>query len=140
MAKKEVSEKEKNLIIKKLSAEIKKDKNIKFAYIFGSFVTEKEFADIDLGVYVDENNVQDYLSFELKLEEKLKFITKQTIDVRVINCAPISFAYQVIKEGILILDKDVSQREDFQGLVFKKYFDFIHLRQEYLKEVINAPI
>ena len=62
------------------------------------------------------------------------------VDVRILNKAPISFVYHVIKDGIIVVDKNSDLRADFEGLTCKKYFDFRHLRIEYLKEVANAPV
>ena len=67
-------------------------------------------------------------------------LIRMPVDVRILNRAPISFVYQVIKGGITIADKNKDLRADFEGLTLKKYFDFQHLRNEYLKEVANAPI
>jgi hypothetical protein len=40
----------------------------------------------------------------------------------------------------VIVDNNKSLRSDFEGLVYKKYFDFEHLRNEYLREIKNAPL
>ena len=74
------------------------------------------------------------------LEEEIQSFAKFPVDMRSINCAPLSFSYRVIKEGILVIDKDPSKRTEFEGLIFKKYFDFALYRTQYLKEVINAPV
>jgi hypothetical protein len=52
----------------------------------------------------------------------------------------VSFVYNVLKGGFVIVDNDKSLRCDFEGLVYKKYFDFQHLRNEYLREIKNAPL
>jgi len=80
------------------------------------------------------------LTFEFGLEKEIKSLAKFPVDVRIINHAPLSFVYHVIKEGILTADKDPGKRTDFEGIIFKKYLDFAIYRKQYLKEVINAPI
>ncbi len=72
----------------------------------------------------------------MKIENELENIIHFPVDVRIINNAPLSFQYNVIKTSIVIVDKDKIFRNDFEGLVFKKYFDFVHLRNEYLREII----
>jgi len=138
--KKQIPEPEKQSIIERISSRLKRQKKIKFAYIFGSFVSEKKFSDIDIGIFVDSEDNINSLNFELKMEKELHSLLHLPVDVRIVNNAPLSFVYHVIKEGILIKDEDPSQRADFEGLIFKKYLDCAFFRKQYLKEVINAPI
>lgn len=140
MIKKQISQQEKQMIIEKISSRFRKRKNITFAYIFGSFVRDEKFSDIDIGVFVSKESSRESLNFEFDLEEEIQSFTHVPVDVRIINHAPLSFVYHVIKEGILIKDKDASKRADFEGMIFKKYLDFAFYRKQYLKEVINAPI
>jgi predicted nucleotidyltransferase len=97
------------IITRQISGLLENRNYIVFAYIFGSFVAQESFNDIDIGIVIS-------------------------------NRAPISFAYHVIKGGIVIVDKNRDLRADFEGLTYKKYFDFRHLRIEYLREVANAPV
>jgi hypothetical protein len=114
-------------------------KEITIAYLFGSFVTEKFFADIDLGI-LTKMEMENTLNYELEIECKLEKIVRYKIDVRVINKAPLSFCQNVIRYGKVILDRDPNLRADFEGKIFKLYFDFSRFRQQYLNEVINAPV
>ena len=140
MSKKQISQQQKQSIIKGIASRLKKRKNIIFAYIFGSFAQEEKFSDIDIGVFVSEKISQEPLNYEFDLEEEIQSFTHLPVDVRIINHAPLSFVYHVIKEGILIIDKDAGKRADFEGIIFKKYLDFAFFRRRYLKEVPNAPI
>jgi predicted nucleotidyltransferase len=140
MPKKSISKQEKEIIKEKISNILKERKYIVFSYVFGSFAKEDNFRDIDLGIYVSDIGDISPLELELKIEAELDEIIHIPTDVRIINHAPLSFIYNILKDGILILDKDRSLRSDFEGLIFKKYFDFRHLRIEYLKEIINAPV
>lgn len=138
--KKQIPEPEKQLIIERISSQLKEYRNIIFAYMFGSFVSQKKFSDIDIGIFVSHESNTNSLNFELKIEKKIQSLVHLPVDVRVVNNAPLSFVYHVIKEGILIKDEAPSQRADFEGLIFKKYLDWAFFRKQYLKEVINAPI
>jgi len=60
-----------------------------------------------------------------------------TFDVRILNGAPLSFRHEVIKSGRLILTKDEESRIDFETLTFSHYFDFVPLRDRYLREVLS---
>lgn len=140
MRKKQISKEKKQSIIEGIASRLREQKHITFAYIFGSFAQEEKFSDIDIGVFVSEEIGAESLNFEFDLEEEIKPFTNLPVDVRIINHAPLSFVYHVIKEGILIVDKDAGKRADFEGIIFKKYLDFAFFRRQYLKEVPNAPI
>lgn len=109
------------------------------AYVFGSFVTEDSFSDIDLGILLAEKPVNP-LNMELDLECEIEKIAPCPVDVRVLNGAPISFSQNVIRSGEVIVDIKPNRRADFEGLVLKKYFDFARFRARYLAEVTNAPL
>lgn len=140
MNKSEFSQAEKQSVVNKISCLFKEQSVIIFAYLFGSFVRSKKFSDIDIAIYINEIETCDPLKFEFGLEEKIQSFTKLPVEVRIINRAPLSFLYQVVKEGILITDKDSARRADFEGLIFKKYLDFAYYRKQYLKEVTNASV
>ena len=140
MPKRRVSRKEKEIVMERISNILKAKPYVMFSYIFGSFVTECPFKDIDIGIYISNMGAISPLKLELKIESEIEEVIHCPTDIRIINHAPLSFIYNILKGGILIVDRDKSLRADFEGLVYKKYFDFRHLRTEYLKEIINAPI
>ena len=109
------------------------------AYLFGSFVTEDSFSDIDLGV-ITNVEPESPLNYELNLESKLERVIKYPIDIRIINRAPLSFSQSVIRNGRIVVDRDPNMRADFEGLILKQYFDFAPFHRGYLQEVINAPV
>jgi len=131
---------EKQSLIERLSSSLRSRDNILFAYVFGSFARDEKFADIDIGVYLRKPDLVDPLDLELELETALQSLIRFPVDLRVLNFAPLSFVYNVIKESILAVDKDPDLRADFEGRIFKKYLDFVPYRKRYLKEVTVAPI
>jgi predicted nucleotidyltransferase len=136
---KKVGHKEREIIIQKISDSLKDRSNIIFAYIFGSFSAQESFHDVDVGIFISNNGL-NVLKTELEMEHELEKLIHMPVDVRILNRAPVSFIYQVIKGGITIVDKNEDLRAEFEGITIKKYFDFQHLRNEYLREVADAPI
>jgi len=108
------------------------------AYIFGSFVDRESFGDIDIGILLAGEGVPPPLEYELSMEAALEKEVRLAVDVRVLNSAPLSFQHQVIKSGLLVIDKDPNLRAAFEGKVRKQYFDFSRYRKRYLKEVAHA--
>jgi len=120
-------------VVNKISELISNDSDILFAYIFGSFVQNEAFSDIDIGIYLKgKANIKK----EFDLENELEGALKLPVDVRTINNAPISFVYNILNDKILI--KDDEKRADFEGQALKNYFDYVHLLDEYLKEAVCA--
>jgi predicted nucleotidyltransferase len=108
-------------------------------YIFGSFISERHFSDIDIGI-ITAMDLSKPLDFELKLENRLEKLIKYSVDVRILNRAPISFSQNVFRTGRVIIDKNPNMRADFEGRILKQYFDFSPFQQRYLQEVTNAPV
>lgn len=130
----------KDIIIKAISAYLDRQRqDIITAYLFGSFVTDESFSDIDLAI-LTQMEIAKPLEFELGLENELEKVARFPVDIRILNSAPLSFCQNVIRHGKVILDKDPTFRSDFEGKTLKQYFDFSHFRRQYLAEVRNAPV
>ena len=135
-----LSKSEKEKIIQLISSHFfQQYDEILAVYIFGSFISEGQFSDIDIGI-ITAIDLSNPLGFELNLENRLEKLIKYPVDVRILNGAPISFSQNVFRTGRVIIDKNPSLRADFQGRVLKQYFDFSPFHQRYLQEVINAPV
>ncbi|WP_456454066.1 nucleotidyltransferase domain-containing protein, partial [Thermococcus sp.] len=95
-------------------------------YLHGSFLSGP-FRDIDIAVYTDgERDV----FYELELEERLGF----PVDVRVLNNAPISFRFKVLK-GELLFSRDEEKRCDFESRTMGDYHDFKYYLNAYRREI-----
>jgi len=131
---------EKKQLLERITASLQTKEYILFAYIFGSFPSGQNFNDIDVGIFISAEKFDSLLAKELEIERELGDVLHFPVDVRIINSTPLPFTYNVLKSGTVILDKDKSLRADFEGLIFKKYFDYQHLRDEYLREIKNAAV
>ncbi len=49
----------------------KKEENIIFAYLYGSFLNGISFRDIDIGIYLDKANEKDIEELELRLTKEI---------------------------------------------------------------------
>jgi predicted nucleotidyltransferase len=87
---------EKEKLLKLLKEVLVKDERVIFAYIYGSFVKEQFFRDIDIRIYIkdsEENplvispDIKTQLSRAVKRENK--DFTADQFDVQIINQAPI---------------------------------------------------
>ncbi len=134
------SRKDRERLIGKIAEIVGSKEHVLFAYIFGSFSTGGQFRDIDVGVYISDGPGASTLNEELELEAELEEACRVPVDARIMNRAPLTFVYNILKSGMVIVDKDRSKRSDYEGLIYKKYFDVQHLRREYLREILHAPV
>jgi len=123
-----------------IRAVLKKHEEILFAYLHGSFVKKDAFHDIDVAIYL-ERMPASVLEYELQMETDLmKALRKYIVDVRVLNGAPLSFKYNVIKNGIVLLSKDDDKRADFEEKTIVLYLDFLPYRKLYLRETLGVEV
>ncbi|MBS3947523.1 MAG: hypothetical protein KGZ57_04320 [Dethiobacter sp.] len=136
----QVTQEEYGSIKERLTEVLAQDPRVIFAYVHGSFSPKDKFGDIDVAVFLKTESEINYLQCEVSLEASLHKLFPFPVDVRVLNHAPDTFRYSVIKKGQKLVDKDESLRVEFETATFSRYFDFYPLRRRYLKEVLNLEI
>ncbi len=128
---------EKEKIINNISNLLEKREEILFSYIHGSFL-ENDFRDIDIAVYLNEG--EKSLKYELHLEREIEDIASFPVDVRILNNAPLTFRFNVIKNGILLFSKNEKIRCDFESLSIDEYHDINYFLKIYRSEALGIKI
>ncbi len=128
-----VDESEREKIVKKLTEVLRGKEEVIFAYLHGSFLTGN-FRDVDVAVYLTESKD---VSYELNLEVELKEILKLPVDVRILNSAPLSFRFNVIKNGLILFSRDERARSEFESRTISEYHDFAYFRKRYRREALG---
>lgn len=108
----------------KLVKFFEKEDKVKLAYLFGSTSRgdKGKLGDFDLGVLVRSLKGYDRFRFQLKLLNDLVSILKtDKVDLVIMNDAPLSLNYNIIKDGILL--KDDEERINFEKGIISKYLD-----------------
>lgn len=136
----QISSQAKEEIITHIRSFLEKLPDLLFAYVHGSFITDEKFRDVDVAVYLKAAPVSP-LQMELDLEtEVLDVVKKYPVDVRILNNAPLSFRYNVIKHGKSLVVIDDDARSNFEESTFSHYFDFAPYRKLYLKEALGRGV
>jgi uncharacterized protein len=111
------------------------NRHVLAAYLFGSLARGQAHrsSDVDIAVLLEsgldvEYTIESRLQFELQME----LLIKRPIQVTILNHASPFFAYQVLRDGILVYERDRSERIAFQVRTLKIYFD-LQPRLESLK-------
>ena len=138
-----LNKEQKELVITRLTSQMEEMPEIILAFLYGSFLDEGPFGDLDLALFVNPSCPaagDKSLEYELKTEMLLENTTGLPVDVRVLNQAPQPFRYSVIKNGRLLFCRDEEFYADFLSHTLVSYFDFAPYRKRYLKEVLGLEI
>ncbi len=102
------------------------EKEVLFCYLFGSYATGHAIgkSDVDIAVYLDPARKQDQFEKRLALIAGVTKVLQKEIDVVVLNTATPFLKHVVLKEGMLVFDRDASQRIDFELKATNEYFDY----------------
>jgi uncharacterized protein len=123
-------------LVQHLVENLKSHNEVIFAYLFGSFVEDLPFHDIDIGVYLSIIREEESTFFSLDLSQTLSIRLKIPVDVRVLNFASIPFLYHVIR-GNLILERDEEIRLNFVERITARYLDLKPLLLKGTKEAFG---
>ncbi len=136
---KNINKFEKEIIKNKIYKNLSQKKEIEFVQIFGSFLSNLPFEDIDIGVYLNEdflkrvNKLEYIIDLSIILEEKIK---GYEFDVIILNGMPFSFLYHIFKEGELIFTKDEEKYYDYILYIINNYLDMKEVRYNLFKNFI----
>ncbi len=110
---------------------------ILFAYVFGSFVEESKFRDLDIGVFVSDSAlVADGLNYSLRLSGDLENKTGYAVDVILMNTAPDHLIHSISK-GVVLVNRDETCREEFIAAAWSRYMDFWPIRHQALADLFE---
>ena len=116
-----------------ITAEIAQDKDVAFAYLYGSFVEAEGFHDIDVGIYLNDVNERAAESTESDLAQRLTARLKIPVDIRVLNAASVPFLYHVLR-GKLILSRNDDLLARVMENTVRRYLDIAPLLRHSAKE------
>ncbi|MGB9891447.1 nucleotidyltransferase domain-containing protein [Thermodesulfovibrio yellowstonii] len=123
----EISKNQKNQIIHLLKTLLHNEEKVVFAYLYGSFIEQTFFNDIDIAIYCSE--IESVFNFQADMKIKISNelinagidISPDYIDLRVINNAPYDFLIEVLDRGVLIVDKNPELRTNLIEKVSLNY-------------------
>ena len=132
-----IDQKERQRIARRLATELEGNRNVVFAYLYGSFLESLPFHDIDVGVYLDKVRVVRTTATELDLAQRLSDTARMSVDVRILNVAPMSFLYQVLR-GQLLCCRDDAGLAVVMEQAISRYLDIAPLVRRATKEAFSA--
>jgi len=139
---------EREAILHTVQQALETQSKVVFAYVYGSFLENRPFHDIDVAVYLDladedEKKISQFvLDLAFHLEEALARTLDRVgvhlpVDVRALNRAPLRFCYHVFR-GKLLFSRDEALRAQQIERTIYRYLDIKPLRLRALKEAMTA--
>ncbi len=132
----------------KLVKFLSKQGYVRLAYLFGSVARGEEgkLSDVDVAVLLDDSldkKEKFYLQLEL-ISGITEILKTDEVDLVVINDAPLSLNYEIIKANCPIFVRDEAEKIDFEHGVLSKYLDMRYYEKRaaarFLKKVAEKGI
>ena len=110
-----------------------------FAVLHGSFATEGPYRDVDVAVWVVPSARPDtgWHRYAIRLAAELTVALNTTVDVQVLNEAPLAFRYHALN-GRLVLARDEEFFHSLRERTWDDYFDFLPFARENLRRMLRG--
>ncbi|MGQ9674018.1 MAG: type VII toxin-antitoxin system MntA family adenylyltransferase antitoxin [Candidatus Aminicenantales bacterium] len=117
-----------------LKRRMKKDKDVLFAYLYGSSAFDSAYpgSDIDIAVFLRPSSIREYIRKEAELSAVLiAELRNDNVDLRILNTLPFLLQYKVLKDGMPILINDEAARAEFDIATMNRFFELKPYLDEY---------
>lgn len=106
-------------------------------YLFGSVTRGEasEKSDIDIAVLYRHSPTPGFDAVGVPLAGELERLLGKPVDVVVMNSAPVDLIHRILRDGILIFDRDPVFRVRFEVIARNKYFDLKPILDRYRRAV-----
>ena len=102
-------------------------------YLFGSVARgdDRPGSDVDVGVLYRRDPPATFEGLPLRLEGEIERRLGRATQVVTLNTAPADLRARVLRDGVLILDRDTSARIRFEVQTRNEWFDLQPILREY---------
>jgi predicted nucleotidyltransferase len=117
------------------------DDRLLAAYLFGSVArgTDSSSSDVDIGILLRTAPSGELNDLRFALEGDLERVLGRTTQVVVLNNAPPDLVHRVLRDGLLLLDRDRAARIRFEVRARNEYFDLLPILNRYRKREVASP-
>lgn len=110
-------------------------------YLFGSVARETSRADsdVDVAVLLGSGPPSTFEGLSLRLEGDLERLLGRPLDLVVLDGAPVDLVHRVLRDGVLLVDRDPSVRIRFEVQARNEYFDLEPILKLYRRAPGGEP-
>lgn len=111
------------------------------AYLFGSEARGESGpgSDLDVAVLLETEPERTLEGLRLDLRDALERELVRSVDLVVLNRAPVDLVHRVLRDGRLVLDRDSAVRVEFEVRARNEYFDLLPILREYREAESARP-
>ena len=120
-----------------LAAKLMAEPTVAFAYVFGSFLEMNPVHDVDVGIYLHPFDTKRETESVASLTRRLTDATGLPVDVRILNQAPMTFLYHVVRGHLLVSKNDDLLTSTLEN-VSRRYLDIAPFLLQATKEAFAA--
>ncbi len=126
-------------IIKQLKTFFKDINDASLVFLFGSFTTKQTTPNSDIDIGILFKKIPDIYEIN-DMKEDLAALLKRDVDLVVLNDASPILRMQVLKNGILIIQRDRNDFSMFYGDTVKQYDDLKIIRKKCEDNILKGRI
>lgn len=124
---------ETDTLIPQLRSALESDSRVLVAYLYGSFArgTARPDSDLDIAV-VFAGRIDAHLGGPLdELRDAIERACRRPCDLVDARAVPADLVHRILRDGILLVERDRSARIAFEVARRNEYFDILPILQEY---------
>ena len=127
--------------VTKLRQRLAASDDVVCAYLFGSTARGDADAhsDLDVAVLLSTDPPRTLEGLRGDLADDLAEATGRPVDLVVLNCAPPDLIHRILRDGVLILERDAEARIRFEMTSRNEYFDLLPHLQRYRRHRRETP-
>ena len=110
------------------------------AYVFGSVArdTANDASDVDVGVVLCGGRPRSIDEYPFELQVALERRLGHPVDLVVMNGAPPDLLMRILRDGVLVLERDHAARIEFEVQARNEYFDLQPFLERYRRHVLDS--
>lgn len=132
-----LTDQDRQRITELLAAKLMAEPTVAFAYVFGSFLEMNPVHDVDVGIYLHPSDTKRETESVASLARRLTDATGLPVDVRILNQAPMTFLYHVVRGHLLVSKNDDLLTSTLEN-VSRRYLDIAPFLLQATKEAFAA--
>lgn len=128
-------------MLKRLKAPLSSFREIDVVYLFGSRARgdSTQESDWDFAVLLSKDFKDPYdLVRLIDIIARDLGVSDEQINLVILNDAELELTYAVISEGLIVFERDVERRVDFEVLTLESYMDFKPVLDQMRRSLIEA--